>query len=122
LNAITRANPCPRRVVKKDQIDIAGVIELVPTELAHAKDDQPAVALRLVDRCKADGASSHCLTQQMAQCSPERPVGKPAEGGGLLVERPGADQFSHGGDKCDPAFGDPQAPHQSCRILAKICG
>ena len=58
----------------------------------------------------------------MAQRGPERRLGKPAEGTGLLLERPGANQFSHGGDKRDPAFGDPQAPHQRRRIFAKICG
>ena len=58
----------------------------------------------------------------MAQRGPEHPLGEPGKGARLLLERPDADQFSHSGDKRDPAFGDPQAPHQRRRIFAKICG
>src|SRR6516162_7295749 len=87
LDAITRTNARPGRVVKKDQIDIARIIELVSAELAHAEDDEPAVTLRLVQRRKADRAPVRCLTQQMAHGGPERPLGKSAEGAGLLLER-----------------------------------
>src|SRR4029077_13109385 len=120
LNAVTRARSGPARVIKKDQIYIARIIKFIPTKLAHAEDDEPTVALRIVYRLAADTASARRLTQQMAQGGPEHPLGKPGKSTGLLLERPGADQFSHGGDKRDPSFGDAQAPHKRCHIFAKI--
>ena len=53
LDAIARRDPRTAGVVEKDQVDIARIIELVPAELSHAEDDQPAVVFRRLEARRA---------------------------------------------------------------------
>src|SRR5437016_7162257 len=56
LNAVPSTDRRSGRVVEKDQVDIARVIELAAPELPHAENDQSAVALRVVGADQAGDA------------------------------------------------------------------
>src|SRR5438132_2530982 len=122
LDAVSPAHRGPVWVVEKDQIDIAGVVELVSSELPHAEDDQSAVSLRLVGADQGGAALTLRLTQEVTHHRAERRLGKTAQRRCLLLERPGADELGHGGEKRHSTLGDPQTLHQCRRIFAKIFG
>jgi len=109
------------RVVEKDQVDIARIIELVAPELPHSEDDQSAVALG-VGGDRGGDAFALRLTQEVAHRRAERCLGETAQRFHLLLERPGSGKLGHGGEKRHPTLGDAQAPHQRRRIFAKIFG
>ncbi len=120
LRAGPRGHPRLCRIEQKDQVDIARVIELAAAELAHAEDNEPAVALGLLRIGELDRAAARRLAQQMAQRRAQRRVGKAAQRGGLLFERPDPGELGHGGEQRDPAPGDSQPAHQSLDVFARI--
>ena len=114
----------PARVVKKDQVDIARIIELVAAELAHAEDDEPAVALRIVRRSAS--VDSPLAAPPGAADGAARPRAPPRQNGSSAPVCCSSDQApassATAASKRDAALGDPQAPHQRRRIFAKIFG
>ena len=101
LRAVVRRYPDHRRVIEKDQIDIARVIELIPAELAHAEHEKPAVLLRLVRDGEREEPFARRLAQEVAQRRAQRRFGKAAQRAGLLLEGPQPGKLGDGGEKRD---------------------
>ena len=81
--------PPGRRVIQKDQVDIARIVQLLPAELADAEHDQPAALLRIGRVERGRSRRSPPRPQQMAQRGAEGGFGEAAQRRHLAFERPG---------------------------------
>ena len=120
LDAIAGGHMRPRRVIEKDQVDIARIIELATAELAHAEHDEPAVLLQPIGICRLDRAGAHRLAQQVPQGGADCSLGETAQRQGLLFQRPAAGKFGDRGEKGRAPPRNSEPPHQRRRIFAKI--
>ncbi len=122
LDAVLRSHPRLCRVVKKDQVDIARIIELVAAKLAHAEDDEPAVPLRIVR--VGEASIDRWRRRLRSRWRSAAPIAASANRLSAAVccssdQAPASSATA--ASKRDAAFGDPQAPHQRRRIFAEIC-
>ena len=122
LYAVAHRQLNPARVVEKDQIDIARIIELGTAELSHPQHDQSAVLLRHTRIGKNGKPLARRLSQQVAQCCAQGRLGEAAESRSLLIERPSPRKFGHSSKKCDATLRHAQAPHQRLPVFAEISG
>ena len=120
LGVVLRNTAGARRVVEKDQVDIARIIKLPAAELAHRKDNQAAPAFGILRVDRRDRAAGRGGLQQMAHRRADCGFGKAAERGHLLFERPAPGQLGDSSQQSDAPLGEAQPPHQRRPIFAAI--
>ena len=109
-----------RRIEQKDQVDIAGIVELTAAELAHAEDDQAAVALRVQRVRRLDRAARSGGVQEVPHRRAEGRLGEPAQRRHLLFEGPAPGNLGNSGDQGRLSFREAQPSHQRCLAFAGI--
>ena len=98
-------------VVKGDQVDIAGIIELMGAELAETEDEEARFPFRRSAVFGRDLPGRSRVLQQRPQRSADREIGETAERAGHLGQVPGARDIGDGGhQRCAPPR-DAQTAH-----------
>ena len=116
LNALAPAIDHLFVVVEHDQIDIAGIVQLAPAQLAHAEHDQAGAALGVLGMGQPQGAALGLAAQQEADGETDGGFRQQRQRTGHLLQRPGPSQVGHGRQQGTAALDRAQAGHQTAEI------
>ena len=76
LKTLGIAAPDAVRVVEDDEVDVAGIVEFPPPQLAQAEDHQARLLLRIARVGEAEGAGLGGGPQDMSGRQPQRGFGE----------------------------------------------
>jgi hypothetical protein len=107
-------------VVQRDEIDVAGVVELARPELAHADDDEARAATGIVLVGEPECAARRSVTQKGGYGGVDREVGEVAERVRDPFQRPQIGDVGQRGRQRGPALHRAQQRHQAARRRLRI--
>ncbi len=96
-------------VIKHDQVDIAGVVQLARPQLAHAEDDEARTLARAFHVRQNQIARHGRAMQQMIGGKPQRRIGELREPVRHLLDRPQSGDVGEGDQQCHAPPGAAQA-------------
>ena len=112
-----RREPSLVRVVEDDDVDVAGIIELVAAELAHGNDE---IAAWRRGRRADDLAGCACPAEEKLDRMIDRLVGGDAHGAQRLFRRPDPAKIGKSHEERDPPLVAPERGHDLLRRFRRF--